>query len=79
MLRASLVFHRGRYHKGIHCTCGHQFTLRLGLNDVGLVVVFGCICIIIHYIHSIIPKFLDLEPSNIGISDGDWLSHKFID
>ena len=51
--------------------------MRLGLlNDVGLAVVFG---IIIHYIHSIIPKFLDLEPSNIGISDGDWLSHKFID
>ena len=46
MLRASLVFHRGRYHKGIHCTCGHQFIMRLGLNDVGLVVVFVSLFII---------------------------------
>ena len=50
-------FERGRYHKGIHCTCGHQFIMRLGLNDVGLVVVFVCICIIIH---SIIPTFIGL-------------------
>ena len=59
MLRSSLVFHRGRYHKGIHCTCGHQFTLRLGLNDVGLVVAFVCIWICI-IIHSIIPIFIGL-------------------
>ena len=51
------LFDRGRYHKGIHCTCCHQFIMRLGLNDVGLVVVFACICIIIH---SIIPTFIGL-------------------
>ena len=77
MLRASLVFHRGRYHKGIHCTCGHQFIMHLGLNDVGLVVVFVCICIILFI--QLFPHLLVLEPSNIGILDGDWLSHKFID
>ena len=54
--------------------------MRLGLNDVGLVVVIICMYLY-HYSfnHSIVPKLLVLEPSNIGILDGDWLSHKFID
>ena len=51
--------------------------MRLGLNDVGLVVVFVCICIILFI--QLFPHLLVLEPSNTGILDGDWLSHKFID